>query len=375
MNGGDALTWREILDKHCSALVDELSARLDSDLEAARGETADRERSVAANQLAEAQSAAANELHEARVAAAAELAEALGQAAIRLEKAKEQAARTATIATAESLNQALRRIRQAASQAEVLAILLDSTAPYSARAVVLRVENNQANSLGVRGTEAGPMEFPLEAAPAVSSVCENREPVVALASPGELTAELAEALSPDDSQGKAYLFAVAARQEAVAVLIATGVSAAVSMELLAEAAGMKLESLEAEVRVALKPLPSSELIQIVPPAVPEAAAGEKIAWKDLSAEDQRLHLQAQRVARVKVAEIRLYHAEALRKGVFDGDIYGALKVEIDGAREDFLKSFLAKSPTMVDYLHLEILRSLAHEDDRLLGHDYPGPMV
>jgi hypothetical protein len=30
---------------------------------------------------------------------------------------------------------------------------------------------------------------------------------------------------------------------------------------------------------------------------------------------------------------------------------------------------------MVDYLHLEILRSLAHDDDRLLGPEYPGPMV
>jgi hypothetical protein len=30
---------------------------------------------------------------------------------------------------------------------------------------------------------------------------------------------------------------------------------------------------------------------------------------------------------------------------------------------------------MVDYLHLEILRSLARDDDRLLGQSYPGPMV
>jgi hypothetical protein len=30
---------------------------------------------------------------------------------------------------------------------------------------------------------------------------------------------------------------------------------------------------------------------------------------------------------------------------------------------------------MVDYLHLEIVRSLAHDDDRLLGSSYPGPMV
>jgi hypothetical protein len=30
---------------------------------------------------------------------------------------------------------------------------------------------------------------------------------------------------------------------------------------------------------------------------------------------------------------------------------------------------------MVDYLHLEIVRSLAHDDERLLGAGYPGPMA
>ena len=53
----------------------------------------------------------------------------------------------------------------------------------------------------------------------------------------------------------------------------------------------------------------------------------------------------------------------------------ALREQIDTARQQFQKSFLSKSPTMVDYLHLEILRSLAHDDDRLLGQNYPGPMV
>ena len=65
----------------------------------------------------------------------------------------------------------------------------------------------------------------------------------------------------------------------------------------------------------------------------------------------------------------------LRRGVAAGDIYGALQTEIEAARDHFRQNFLSKSPTMVDYLHLEIMRSLAHDDDRLLGHGYPGPMV
>jgi hypothetical protein len=29
----------------------------------------------------------------------------------------------------------------------------------------------------------------------------------------------------------------------------------------------------------------------------------------------------------------------------------------------------------VDYLHLELVRTLANDDVELLGQDYPGPMV
>ena len=126
--------------------------------------------------------------------------------------------------------------------------------------------------------------------------------------------------------------------------------------------------------------PAPALVQIQqPPATPPAAAPPAVpqatSWADLSADDQKLHLHAQRVARVRVAELRLYSAEELRKGVFEGDIYGALHTGIDAARAEFLQSFLSKSPTMVDYLHLEIVRSLAHDDARLLGKQYPGPMV
>jgi hypothetical protein len=391
MNSGAAINWREIVDKHCASLVDDLASRLDSELNQVRSEglaaaeASQREVEAARREVEAARAQAALDLEVARgkaveeaQAAAAEfetrLEAAHAQFALDSETARKQGARQSAIGTAEFLNQAFRRLREAASQAEALSILLESTASYCRSAVVLRVENGQVSSLGARGLSA-PGDFPLDSAPALASVAENRDPVVALSTPGELGEQLAHVLGSGDSAGKAYLFPVAARQEVIAILVAAGEPMPALLELLCGAAGMKLEALDAPVPAALKPLPSPELVQIVPSAVPETPGADRIAWADLSAEDQRLHLQAQRVARVKVAEMRLHHAEELRKGVFSGDIYGALKVEIDRAREEFLKSFLAKSRTMVDYLHLEILRSLAHEDDRLLGHEYPGPMV
>jgi hypothetical protein len=150
------------------------------------------------------------------------------------------------------------------------------------------------------------------------------------------------------------------------VLVAEGECEPAAMELIASAAGLKLGLLEAETE-RLKPLPT--------PADAAEKATPGRSWSNLDAEDQRLHLQAQRVARVKVAEMRLRYPDALREGAASGDIYNALRAEIDRARQEFLRNFLSKSTTMVDYLHLEMLRSLAHDDDRLLGKDYPGPMV
>jgi len=348
---------RELIDrhsaKHSAALLDELTAHVDSALEEARNQ------------------AAKEAVEQERVRSVAEI-----------EVAREGAARDTRLAVVESFNQTLRRIRQAGSQGAVLDIVLESTA---GKAVVLEVENGQARSRAIRGGESGEFAFGLDTAPAVAGVCDSHDPLVAMASESELSPELAIALGADGkadgSARKAYLFPVVARQEVVAVLVVSGDAALVpsSMEMLSEAAGMKIEALQAELSQSmdrmLKPLPAPELVQIMAPSIPETAGTQPLAWTDLTAEDQKLHLQAQRVARVKVAEMRLYHPEELRKGVFESNIYGALNSEIDRARADFLQTFLSKSPTMVDYLHLEILRSLAHEDDRLLGEEYPGPMV
>jgi hypothetical protein len=350
MRNEAVITWREVLDKHQFALVDELTVRLDSEI---------------------------------RDAVARAVATEQAQAAERMERVRR--------ATAESLNQTLRLLRRAPAQAPALQLLADGSAPYASGAVVLLLENGHARSLGVRGiTVENGFAFSLDEAAAIEAAIHSKDPVVALADEREISPPLAAAFASGQGDGsetgedrKVYLFPVVARQNVVAMLVASGQVASAPLELLCEAAGMKIETLITEAG-GLTPLKSppelvnSELVQIgatslAAPSTPPAP--ERRTWDELSAEDQRLHLQAQRTVRVRVAEIRLYHADALRKGVFDGNIYEALRSEIDAARADFLQTFLSRSPTMVDYLHLEVLRSLAHDDDRLLGPDYPGPMV
>lgn len=99
------------------------------------------------------------------------------------------------------------------------------------------------------------------------------------------------------------------------------------------------------------------LRSLAPPAVPE---------KDLP---------AQRFARVRVAEIQLYHAAAMKTGRAAGDVYGALKAQMDAAREAYRESFLTPANGTADYLHAEFVRSLASDNAALLGPGYPGPLA
>lgn len=90
--------------------------------------------------------------------------------------------------------------------------------------------------------------------------------------------------------------------------------------------------------------------------------------------DQDLRLKAQRFARNQVAEIILYKSEIVKNGRAGRDLYTSLKAEIDSAREGFRREFLSL-PGMVDYLHQELVRTLANDDVQLLGSDYPGPLL
>jgi len=334
MHQSPTLTWREVVDKNHCNLVDELTASLDSVFAAQR------------------------EAENPRLASERERVK---------------------LATAESLNQILRRIRQAPSETAVLQMLAEATSAYAERVVVLAIENNPiaapivAHVVARRDAGEGDLTFDAAAAAAIAAVIETKDPVVALASASEIPAALADALAANED--RVYLFPLTARQEVVAILLAAGTVYAPALELLCGTAGLTMEILSPRIPV-LKALPTHDLVQIAAPVLPAGATtAEPRAWTDLTAEDQKLHLRAQRVARVKVAEMRLYRAEELRNGVASGSIYKALHTEIDAARSAFLQAFLSKSPTMVDYLHLELLRSLAHDDDRLLGEDYPGPMV
>jgi hypothetical protein len=88
-----------------------------------------------------------------------------------------------------------------------------------------------------------------------------------------------------------------------------------------------------------------------------------------------VEVSARRFAKVKIAEIQLYQAPAVKAGRAARDLYGALRPHMDAAREAFQERYLSNGTHTADYLHSEFVRALANDDATLLGPGYPGPLA
>ncbi|HWB82891.1 MAG TPA: hypothetical protein VG675_02040 [Bryobacteraceae bacterium] len=302
----------------------------------------------------------------ARVGAEIEAHISAASAQISLE-ARERARRE----FAEQLNQAVRRLRQAVTWEELGATLVDTTGAFSSGAAFFRVMEGVVEAVNIRGVSdaaAGSfrgMELSLSSAPALAAAVESRDPVSAMASAKEVSAELAE-LAGDASDVRAWVFPLVVRERAHALLYVWGASVQPTpIELLAQVAAAAWGVMP-EAQPAPEPLTQIE-------SVTEAPSASE--WDALPEEEQQIHLRAQRFARVTVARIRLEEAEAVRAGRAGHRLYSALQEPIDTARETFRRSFFIGCPSMVDYLHLELVRTLAHDEPEFLGESYPGPMV
>jgi hypothetical protein len=186
-----------------------------------------------------------------------------------------------------------------------------------------------------------------------------------MATAGEISGELASLLGRS-SQERVYVYPLSAVGRVRAVLCTWGNVDGSAVELLVQIAAARWHAL---------PVPSEMVHVRLPETAQNAKPTAPSAWAALSSEEQRIHLRAQRRARVEVAEMRLYAAEAVESGRAQKDLYAALGPRIDAARQSFYQQYFSATRTMVDYLHLELFRTLAHDDPDLLGKDYPGPLA
>jgi acyl-CoA reductase-like NAD-dependent aldehyde dehydrogenase len=269
--------------------------------------------------------------------------------------------------SADQLNQAVRRILQAADWDELGATLLDAAGAFASGAAWFRIAGEIAKGERIRGVpeEAAEafhtLEIPLSSAAALAGAVESRDPVIAATTPPEVSEDLANLLAhPPD--GRVSIFPVVVRDGVPALLYAWGSVQGPAVELLTQVAAAAWSAM---------PQPPAPELVTIQPAPPQPAS----AWDRLPPEEQRIHLRAQRFARVQTAGMRLFQGDAVRAGRAGRNLYDTLRNSIDAARDAFRLSFFAPCSSMVDYLHLEMVHTLANDDPDLLGNNYPGPVV
>jgi len=201
-------------------------------------------------------------------------------------------------------------------------------------------------------------------APAIATVVETKDTVVAMKSASELPAKVCD--MAESGHDRCWLFPIEKGSRTAAILYAEGDSGEGvdrdALELLALLASASLPRLTAR--------PAADLVQIEPD---DSASSGTSQWK-LSRKEQEAHLKALRFVRVLVAEIRLFEEESVRQGRQNGDLYLRLKAGLDRGRQDFDRQFLRTWPSMADYYHQEVIRTLANDDVAAMGLEYPGAM-
>lgn len=112
-------------------------------------------------------------------------------------------------------------------------------------------------------------------------------------------------------------------------------------------------------------------VEVAPAPLPAPAAAFDVS--QLSEADQKVHRDAKRFAKLLIAEIELYNKAKVADGRKNQDLYKRLKTDIERSRQTYEKRFGKTVAMDYDYLHDELVKTLAAGDPSLLGPDYSGP--
>ena len=286
-----------------------------------------------------------------------------------------EAARTARRQIAADLNQLFRRIRQYANEEQWIAALLDGASSFAAQLAIFTYAGGDLRLHGQLNFDLPEQaQFPLSSAHAFTAVVESSDSLVALCT----ASEVGPLLGSSDPSARAHLFPITNSGRVVAILFAIE-NESLDVNGLELVAGMAAAVLERRsnqlLHAQIAPLPQLRLAKESERRA--QASGQPRAlppWANLTGGQRELHCKAQRFSRVAVAEMQLARPEACRAGRKHNNLYMFLQKEIDKARENFRDQFMT-IPTMVDYLHLELVDHAAQGDEKVLGADYPGQLL
>ena len=225
-------------------------------------------------------------------------------------------------AEAAELQRAARALRQAESIEQWIQIVADTAAGFTERAALFSIDGDRALGKALRGTGELPAEpVKLAEAAALRQVVETSETVVCLTA----TSQLGPALFEPRVSRRAHLVPVVGKTRVLGVLYAEGDPNLAALETLAALAAGSLELRKAKVTAPLiQPVSATaepehrhpvELVVVAP--IPEPAP---VDWR------------AFRGASVAVAKLVLRHRETIAVARARGNVYAALRLEIEAAR-------------------------------------------
>lgn len=139
-----------------------------------------------------------------------------------------------------------------------------------------------------------------------------------------------------------------------------------------------------------------EMIEVAPPSPPpatmapptevttpqveakpyrETPAYSSVSLEILSEDEQKLHNDARRFARLLVSEIKLYNEQKVHAGRRDKNLYVLLRDDIDKSREMYDRRVSPDVAAKVDYFYDELVKILAENQVAALGAECPGPVI
>jgi hypothetical protein len=272
------------------------------------------------------------------------------------------------------LHDVFRRLRLYASEEEWIAAVLDGASAYANRVALFALEKDSVKVRGQRNANLPEdLQFSLATSRAFASAVQTRDPAIAL----RTESEVGPALCDVGGRSRAHLFPIPNGDRVAAILFAFDDANTDSngLELISAMASVVLErSSNRELHAQIASPPPSEKRPEGSRQPPTASRKPSPSLSALSLHLRTLHMKAQRFSRVAVAEIQLKRPAACRAGREEANLYRYLQPDIDKARDRYRNQFLIV-PSMVDYLHLELVRAAAGGDDNKMGAEYPGPLV
>lgn len=269
------------------------------------------------------------------------------------------------------LSDCFTRMRRFESDRHWCEALLDATAAMSRRSAFFSIRNDKLCFQGARGLDAvhsSVDEIPYRSANAFARVIDTGETYSASRTTPELSAAVVR-LFGEDREGRALLVPLTLEGErAPGVIYCEDPVDPSAIQSIATVAAAVLERHLRLLEPAARPSGTPGVVRAVPigaeaprPSVTREPAPEPPTEPGAA--------KARRFAQVEIARLMLSNEAEVLKGRNTATLYRTLRQQIDGIRSDYRAQFNGSR----DYLHEELLRTLAGGNSSLLGIEYPGP--